>query len=262
MNKKLAKNRERYIGQTFETNRCGVCKVEDYRGNKDVLVKFENPECVVKTQLCHLKSGTVFNPMKPSMHNLGFIGLGKYDSFNHKKAYSAWCRIFERCYGKTYLEKFPTYKDVEVCKGWYNFQNFAEWFYSQEHSESLDERGKLYQLDKDILAKGNRVYSPDTCCFVPACINGMFISCKDVTMKSGLPVGVGRNKRGSILVARLNLGKLGQVKLGSFYSAEEAFLAYKRAKEAHIKGTAEIWKDRIDDKVYQALMNYEVEPHN
>ena len=258
MNKKIVENKERYIGQMFETKRCGVCTVIDYRGNKDVLVKFEDPECVVKTQLGHLKIGNVFNPTKPSVHNLGFIGIGRYDSYKNKGAYSAWCRVFERCYGKTYLDKFPTYRDVTVCEEWYNFQNFAEWFYSQEHSESLDEGGKLYQLDKDILVKGNKIYSPETCCFVPACINGLFISSKVSTKKSGLPIGVGRNKRGSVLVARINLGKLGNCKLGSFYSVEEAFQVYKKAKEVYIKETAEYWKDRIDNRVYRALINYEI----
>ena len=83
MNKKIVENKERYIGQMFETKRCGVCTVIDYRGSKDVLVKFEDPECVVKTQLGHLKIGNVFNPTKPSVHNLGFIGIGRYDSYNH-----------------------------------------------------------------------------------------------------------------------------------------------------------------------------------
>ena len=67
MNKKIVENKERYIGQMFETKRCGVCTVIDYRGNKDVLVKFEDPECVVKTQLGHLKIGNVFNPTKSKL---------------------------------------------------------------------------------------------------------------------------------------------------------------------------------------------------
>ena len=47
--------------------------------------------------------------------------------------------------------------------------------------------------------------------------------------------------------------------LGYYITAEEAFYAYKQAKEAHIKEVANKWKDQIDIRVYEALMKYEVE---
>lgn len=47
--------------------------------------------------------------------------------------------------------------------------------------------------------------------------------------------------------------------LGTFTKPEEAFQAYKVAKESYIKEVAEIWKDRIDEKVYDALLGYEVD---
>ena len=47
--------------------------------------------------------------------------------------------------------------------------------------------------------------------------------------------------------------------LGRFVTPEEAFQAYKQAKEAYIKEVANKWKDQIDSRVYEALMNYEVD---
>jgi len=47
--------------------------------------------------------------------------------------------------------------------------------------------------------------------------------------------------------------------LGDFKTVEEAFLAYKKAKEAYVKSLANKWKDQIDPRVYNALMNYKVE---
>ena len=46
--------------------------------------------------------------------------------------------------------------------------------------------------------------------------------------------------------------------LGVFKTPEEAFQAYKEAKEAFIKSQAEEWKALIDPRAYAALMAYEV----
>jgi hypothetical protein len=47
--------------------------------------------------------------------------------------------------------------------------------------------------------------------------------------------------------------------IGYFVTELEAFLAYKEAKEQQIKVVANRWKDQIDPRVYDALMNWEVE---
>ena len=39
----------------------------------------------------------------------------------------------------------------------------------------------------------------------------------------------------------------------------EDFNAYKQAKEAFVKEQASKWKSKIDERAYNALMNYEVE---
>ena len=46
--------------------------------------------------------------------------------------------------------------------------------------------------------------------------------------------------------------------LGRYNTPEQAFLAYKIAKESYIKEVAEKWRDQIDPRVYNTLMNYEV----
>ena len=47
--------------------------------------------------------------------------------------------------------------------------------------------------------------------------------------------------------------------VGTYDTPEEAFYAYKPVKEAHIKSLAEKWKDQIDPRVYEALMNWTIE---
>ena len=47
--------------------------------------------------------------------------------------------------------------------------------------------------------------------------------------------------------------------LGYYSTTEEAFQAYKETKEAYIKEVANKWKDQIDSRVYEALMNWSIE---
>ena len=115
---------------------------------------------------------------------------------------------------------------------------------------------KGWQLDKDILIKGNKIYSEDTCCFVPAEINSLFIKCD--RSRGEYPIGVNYHKRDRKYVAKISRFKE-DIHLGYFYTPDEAFNAYKEAKEAYIKEVANKWKDQIDLRVYEALMNYQVE---
>ena len=49
------------------------------------------------------------------------------------------------------------------------------------------------------------------------------------------------------------------VKLGYFHTAEEAFMEYKRHKEALILVTSDRYKKRIPDKLYNAMINWKIE---
>lgn len=73
--------------------------------------------------------------------------------------------MFERCYSGRY----PSYENVKVCNDWHNYQVFAEWY-----SRDIIDKGKTYQLDKDLLGDSS-VYSPETCCLLKDNINQMII---------------------------------------------------------------------------------------
>ena len=114
---------------------------------------------------------------------------------------------------------------------------------------------KGWQLDKDILVKGNKLYSKDTCCFVPSEVNNLLI--KRDNFRGEYPVGVHFDKYAGKFKAQLAIN--GKVKfLGRFNTPEEAFQAYKLAKEVQIKVVANKWKHLLDERVFQALMAYEV----
>jgi len=112
-----------------------------------------------------------------------------------------------------------------------------------------------WALDKDILQKGNKLYSKETCCFVPAEVNNLLI--KSDKARGEYPVGVNFHKATGRFRAYLAIN--GKVKhLGLFNTPEESFQAYKTAKEAYIKVVAQQWQHLLDERVFQALMTYEV----
>jgi len=108
-----------------------------------------------------------------------------------------------------------------------------------------------WHLDKDILVKGNKIYSPETCAFVPQEINLIFKK-----VKRTLPLGV--EQKGKKFSSVFKLGEYKQY-LGMFDDINSAFETIKNKKEDYIKEIADKWKDKIDSRVYEAMYNYEVE---
>ena len=254
MHKLIETRRDELLGKDFDTTNSGKCFVIDYNGRNDVTVIFYKPFYITKCKFYMLQKGYVKNPLYPSVFKSGFLGVGKY-SYKNKEARRMWTHLIERCCSKDFKKVNPHYKDVSVCDEWLNFQTFAEWCYNQEFFNAKDENGKVYHLDKDILVKGNKIYSPDTCCFVPSVINGLLLNCK--SRRGVLPLGV-RLQNGKYTARAKNIrGK--EKHLGVFNCPIEAFLAYKLEKESVVKQVAEVWKGRICDKVFQSLMKYSVD---
>lgn len=229
--------------------------IEKYNGCLDVWVRFIETNNLVQTNYANFKKGIVKNPYDKSVWGVGYIGEGDYKiSINGKKTpqYILWSNMINRCYNKIFHSKQPTYENCTVCDEWYNFQTFAEWY--DENYYSLNE--EKMNLDKDILVKGNKIYSPDTCVFVPHFINTLFI--KNDILRGNLPIGVIWHKRDRKYRAQCN--KNGKVStLGSYNTPEEAFEKYKSYKEWLINEIAATYKDKIPFKLYDAMINYQVE---
>lgn len=245
------------LGKQFETNGSGKCFIIEFESYKKdgVVVVFYEPFCLVKCSYDNLCRGGVSNPMLPKLYGKGFLGSGKYSTTVNKREYELWSGILERCYSSDYKRKQPTYKTVTVCDEWLNFQNFAAWCETQEFFNSKDEKGKPYQLDKDILVRGNKLYSPETCCFVPSEVNKL-LTLRGLD-RGDLPIGVCRQKGTDKFLSQCNY--FGRRKhLGVFKTPEEAFIKYKTFKELYIKEVAEKWSGRISERTYSSLLKYEV----
>ena len=244
----------RCLGAEFETNRSGKCKVIEYINFHNIIVEFENPKFVVKTSLQCLKTGKVFNPLTPILFNKGVVGVGNYSSANEREYY-LWTSMLERSCCSKFKSKHSTYADVAVCEDWLDFQNFAAWCNTQKLFNAKDDKGKSYHLDKDILVKGCKVYSPETCRFIPQRLNKL-LSTRN-KLRGEYPLGVCYNKRAKLFVAAINVDAKAK-HLGYFKDEQSAFQAYKTAKEAYIKEVAEDYFNLIDEDVYEALLRYVV----
>lgn len=163
------------------------------------------------------------------------------------KNYVVWRAMIRRCYKPEMQKRHPTYIGCSICDEWQDFQVFAEWSENQKHSNCG------YQLDKDILVNGNKLYSPDTCCFVPRDLNMLLID--SGASRGEHPQGVSFKKDVGRFYAGLRMyGKYKHI--GYYECAEKAYQAYKEAKERHVKNVAIEWANRIEWNVFVALMNW------
>lgn len=160
--------------------------------------------------------------------------------------YTKWSKMLERCFSVKRKERFPNSFST-VCDDWLLFSNFKRWM------ETQDWEGK--HLDKDLLVRGNKNYSPETCCFVSAEINS-FIT--DNLIKRGeFPLGVSWSNRDKRFIAQCQDGDNGIIYLGAYNCPKEAHCAWLKFKSERAKKLA---SNIRDERIAQALsVRYDVD---
>lgn len=249
------------LGKIFRSNKYGDYKVVTYVDCKQIEVEFISTGFRVWAASKEVRRGAVRDLLAKSVYGVGYVGVGEYEGttlINGKKknspAYEVWIGILKRCYSENAntRKRHSTYADVSVCEEWLCFQNFAKWYYNNLPSYSSPE------VDKDLRVIGSRVYSPETCSFVPVEINALFTGPKD---NRELQRGVHFCNTKKLLIVQLQEGaktKSGNKKqtyYGSFSSQEEAFAAYFREKKRHVIEVANRNIDKIHPEVYHNLVN-------
>lgn len=179
---------------------------------------------------------------------LGFGIDDVEDIEQNKAAHKHWVGMIRRCYDEDFKQLNPTYIGCSVCEEWRKLSSFKEWF-DKHYVEG-------WELDKDILIKGNKQYSPFACSFVPSEINLLFS--KRNRLRGECPIGVYYREDKQKYCAGIGRKKR-NIYLGLYSTPEEAFYAYKVAKEAYIKEVADKWKGKLDPRVYKAMYEYQVE---
>lgn len=248
------------IGLKKYNNQNCLMKIIEYNNAIDIVVEFQDKyKAKVHARYGCFLDGSIKNPYYSSVLEVGMLG-DKYPSkINNKntKEYKAWKNILVRCYDKKCQNKHPTYQDATCCEEWLLFEDFYEWLHKQPNFDKWF-NGERWAVDKDILNKGNKVYSPKNCCLVPQKVNGLFA--KSDAARGDYPIGV----------AKVNSGYMARCKnpftnvmeyLGVYTTPEKAFLAYKKYKEKAIKQMAQEEYDNgnITKECYEAMMNYKVE---
>ena len=207
----------------------------------------------------NFKKGNIKCPYEPRLYGKGYLGEGKYkvkENGKNTDGYKIWYDMIKRCYNPKVHERETTYKDCEVEDYLLNFQHMAEWI----ENNYYEVPGEKMCLDKDILYKGNKIYSRDTCIFVPQRINTLFVKRDNDRGKD--PIGVDQLPSGNYRVNCSNrYGK--QVYLGTYSTKEEAFKVYKEYKEKVIKEVINSYEGKIPEPFYSklktAMYNYKVE---
>lgn len=181
-------------------------------------------------------------------------------SLGHTVVYTAWGNMKKRCTSEWYKEKWPTYTGVTASAEFKNFTKFHDWWFEQ-----IGHNLQNVQLDKDLLIRGNKVYSSDTCLLVPNFVN-MFLTKRDAVRGDCL---IGACKKGAyknggtkyiamVCEYDITTGKTVKKHIGCFRNEHDAFHAYKTAKEAIAKKYADYLTSKVDDRVVQALLDFEV----
>ena len=242
------------VGKICKSNLSGDFKILKYNGSKDVEIQFINTGFETIATLGNIKNGKVKDLYLPSVYGVGIIGT-KYPSEVNRvktKEYVLWLNMFQRCYSTTLKKRNPTYEGCEVSNNFKYFEYFYEWCNKQ-----IGFNNEGWQLDKDLLIKGNKVYSEDFCVFIPSDIN--LLLTKSTASRGEYLIGVSWCKTNKAFKAQVSRSKGKSEYLGLFKTETEAYNAYKIAKESFVKEQANKFKSQIDPRAYEALMNYTVE---
>ena len=164
-------------GDSFLSNEGDEFVVVQDMGWDNVLIRFKSGYEQSSTRQ-QIMAGSVKDRFKRNYFGVGFLGGKKYKTKGSKSlAYGVWKLMLERCYGNR--DRHPNYLGCSVCEEWHNYQNFAEWYLNNHPND-----GRSYDVDKDLLFHGNKIYSPETCLIMPHQENCEISSAKTYKMRS------------------------------------------------------------------------------
>lgn len=238
------------IGVTQEGCKFKVCGRSSYSGYW-VIEFLDEPYHMRDATTYMIKKGQIKNPFHPSVYGKGYMGDGPYkgshtiDGVQIKTPeYEAWRGMMKRCYCPKNQERQPSYIGCTVHPDWHNFQTFAKWYTEQPgYAEGWD-------LDKDLLVEGNKVYGPDTCILLPRQINSL-VTMVDMLDDRFLPRGVYIRQNGTY---RVELGSLATKRSTvTVKTVEEAIKLRNQNTIERIGEIVDVYSDKIPEHVMSII---------
>lgn len=243
------------VGDVFKSNEGGFYTVIKKLNGYTFAIRFNDENQYIRSvSASNIASGTIKNPFFINTYGVGYLGVGIFSSRRKGEVglsyeYRTWRNMLRRVYAPDTKRDKVAYAGCSVHSDWHNFQNFAMWL----NSNKVNKTG--FHLDKDLLLRGNKEYSPDKCSLVPQQINTLFSNPRGNGSTYLLGVRKKQNDKKYYSAISVNAKRLF---IGSFDTENEAHQAYVVAKEAYVKEVANKWRGRIDERVYDALMNWTV----
>lgn len=245
-----------HIGEQNVNKNGTAMTILEFKNNNNIKIQFEDEYKYIKeTTYSNFVRGVIKNPYDKTICGVACTGDGIHKiSVKNKLTieYKTWHNMIGRCFVPQWQKQQKTYVDCTVCDEWLNFQNFAQW-YTENWYEIEGER---LCLDKDLLYKDNKIYSPTNCVFIPYRINLLLINRKNC--RGDTLLGTTRNRNGTFSADGVDADEKSH-HLGTFPTEIQAFNAYKYFRENVFKEVAEEYKGRIPDSAYQALIHRKID---
>ena len=199
------------VGKVCKSTSSGDFKIVKCNDSKNVEIQFLKTDYKTTVRLGDIRNGEVKDPYAPSVCGVGISGTKYPTKINdvQTKEYVLWKEMLRRCYSDSLKKRYPTYKDCEVSDKFKRYEYFYEWCHKQ-----IGFGVEGFELDKDLLVKGNKVYSESTCVFIPAEINTLLIKC--TASRGKHLIGVCWHKKDNAFVAKVAKNKGKREYLGFF----------------------------------------------
>ena len=236
-----------FVGMSFKNSKFGECVVvDDSLGSKKLRVRFNNTGYETTVTAQQFRNQQVRDRSIPIL----YFGFGVNDGVgirrgSEPKEYRLWRDMVARCYSVKKLFRNKSYETCTISSDFVRYSDFASWCKDQVGFD-MDN----YHLDKDILSTCGKIYSKDTCCFIPRELNCLYKSI--LNWKKG---DVNHSFLKGVYVCRITrFGKT--FNLGSFKTIGEADLAYSVAKMNYIKDVCVKYADSVDPRVIEKLKTF------
>lgn len=113
-----------------------------------------------------------------------------------------------------------SYKDCKISDEWADPGNFTKWY----DANYIDG----WEIDKDLLGWEDKIYSKETCCFLPPRLNLFMVNLRGVF--EGKYKGWYYRERDGVFVATVSDTSNRKIHLGHFRTSDDAKIAYVNGK--------------------------------